>query len=280
MDHDVDFYSVQYGGFFKPPYAAVRAETYDEDIGQDGWLTAQELREHVRLLQVGAETSLLDVACGSGGPAVHVTLATGCGVLGIDIHPDAVTAARHQAETAGVGGRARFERADASRGLPCDDDAFDVVVCIDAINHLLDRRRVLEEWRRVLRPGGLLWFTDPVVVTGQLSNEEFAARSSIGRFIFAPVGVNEQLLELAGFRVLSQTDTTEQVATTAGRWNAARARHARELRELEGDAAFDGQQRFLAAAAILARERRLSRFTYLAVRNGSQEQRREQGATR
>lgn len=175
MNHAVDFYSVQYGGFFKPPYAAVRAETYDEDIGQDGWLTAQELREHVRLLQVGAGTSLLDAACGSGGPAVYVTLATGCCVLGIDIHPDAVAAARHQAEAVGVGGRARFERADASERLPCDDAAFDVVVCIDAINHLPDRRRVLEEWRRVLRPGGLLWFTDPVVVTGQLSNDEFAA---------------------------------------------------------------------------------------------------------
>ena len=36
------------------------------------------------------------------------------------------------------------------------------------------------------------------------------------------------------------------------------------LRKIEGDDSFDGQQRFLEVASRLARERRLSRFIYLA----------------
>ena len=52
MSGAVDFYSGQYGGFFRPPYTAVRSETFDEDIRQDSWLTADELREQLRLLDV------------------------------------------------------------------------------------------------------------------------------------------------------------------------------------------------------------------------------------
>jgi SAM-dependent methyltransferase len=46
--------------------------------------------------------------------------------------------------------------------------------------HLPDRGRLLGECRRVLRPGGRLLYTDPVVVTGRVSSEESATRSSMG----------------------------------------------------------------------------------------------------
>jgi hypothetical protein len=46
----------------------------------------------------------------------------------------------------------------------------------------------------------------------------------------------------------------------------ARAKHAEAVRQVEGDEAFDGRQRFFAIAATLARERRLSRFVYVAER--------------
>jgi SAM-dependent methyltransferase len=39
------------------------------------------------------------------------------------------------------------------------------------------RGRVFEEWYRVLRPGGLALFTDPLTVTGLIRREEMVVRS-------------------------------------------------------------------------------------------------------
>ena len=89
-------------------------------------------------------------------------------------------------------------------------------------------------------------------------------RASIGYFLFVPPGEVERLLREAGLRPLAVEDATENMAAVAERWLAARATRAGTLREIEGEQTFDGQQRFLEVAARLARERRLSRFVYLA----------------
>lgn len=40
--------------------------------------------------------------------------------------------------------------------LPFDDETFDLIVCNDVIQHVPDDQRALDEFRRVLKPGGLL----------------------------------------------------------------------------------------------------------------------------
>lgn len=109
-------------------------------------------------------------------------------------------------------------------------------------------------------------FTDPIVVTGPLTDEEIAIRSSIGFFLFVPAGTDELLLANAGFELVECLDRTENMALMAGRWRDAREGRAAELREVEGDATFEGQQRFFEVAARLAGERRLSRFAFHAKR--------------
>ena len=64
--------------------------------------------------------------------------------------------------------------------------------------------------------------------------------------------------------VVDVEDTTGELAEVAGRRRDARAERANALRQLEGDAAFEGRQRFFEVVATLARERRLSRFAYTA----------------
>ena len=106
--------------------------------------------------------------------------------------------------------------------------------------------------------------TDPITVTGSLGSDEIAIRASIGYFLFVPAGEDERLLREAGLDVLAVEDATENMAVVAERWLAARAKRAVALTEIEGENTFDGQQRFLEVAARVARERRLSRFVYLA----------------
>jgi SAM-dependent methyltransferase len=152
--------------------------------------------------------------------------------------------------------------------LSFSEESFDVVFCNDSINHLPDRLAVLRDWYRMLRPGGRVLFTDPIVVTGQLSNEEMRVRSSIGFFLFTPAGLNEHLLEQAGFNVRTVRDVTDAVASVSRSWHDARAKRRERLTAVEGDEAFEGLQRFLTAVYVLSSERRLSRQMYLADKRG------------
>ena len=50
--------------------------------------------------------------------------------------------------------------ADAQR-LPFGDGAFDVVLCVDVFEHLPDERAAVVEFRRVLRPDGVVFLSTP-----------------------------------------------------------------------------------------------------------------------
>ncbi len=266
-DEAVDHYGAQYGHFASSLYTDIRRETFGEDIGQNGWLTAEEQDLFLSWLALTPNSKLLDVACGSGGPTRRIAKLTGCHVHGVDVHQQGIEEARTQASAEGLGERAQFDQVDASKPLPFPDGAFDAVICVDAVNHLPDRSLILREWGRVLRPGGGLVFTDPIVVTGPLTSEEIAIRSSIGFFLFVPAGIDERLLETVGFEIRETVDRTQNMAEMAERWRRAREAREGELRVAEGDETFEGQQRFFDVAARLAVERRLSRIAFHAVQH-------------
>jgi len=261
----VDHYRAHYRVFAAGVYEEVRRAAFGEDIGQNSWLTVDELDRFLSRLNLGSSTRLLDVGCGWGGPTLHVARQTGCHVVGVELSVEAVAEATRLARETGLETGSSFLQADASQPLPFQDGTFDALICIDVINHLRDRAGVLGDWARMLRPGGRLLFTDPVVITGILDSEELAIRTSIGYFLFVPPGENERLLAAAaGLTVIDVEDTTDHLAEIARRRHDARAERAEALREIEGDAAFDGRQRFFDLVATLARDRRLSRFVYTA----------------
>ena len=183
---------------------------------------------------------------------------------GLDLHTQGVASAQASAKELGCEDRADFRSGDAAAQLPFEKSRFDAITCIDAINHLPDRLRVLREWRRVLKPGGRLLFTDPIVLTGEMTSTEIAIRASIGLFVFVPAGLDEALLDQAGFEVERVEDRTQSMAENAAGWFHARFKREADLRAIEGDETFDGQQRFLETAAVLAKEKRLSRIAILA----------------
>jgi hypothetical protein len=85
-------------------------------------------------------------------------------------------------------------------------------------------------------------------------------------YVFSAQSVNEELVSEAGFELIHREDLTENMASMAGRWHDVRAQFRDELVADEGEATFEGVQRFLSACHVLARERRLSRYAYLAKR--------------
>ena len=262
-DSRVRHYDANYGNFQTELYAEIRREAFGEDIGQSSWLTADEQDRFLGLLELSPGKRLLDVACGSGGPALRIATKTGCSVVGIDMHEDAVSTANSLAAHDGLSDRAEFRVANAAEPLPFPDAFFDAITCIDAINHLPDRPRVLSDWARLLKPGGRLLFTDPITVTGPLTNHEIAVRGSIGFFLFVPVDYDRTVIAQCGLRLLVCEDVTANMAEMAERRGAARGSRSHLLSDIEGAETYNGQQTFFAVAARIAKERRLSRFLYV-----------------
>jgi 2-polyprenyl-3-methyl-5-hydroxy-6-metoxy-1,4-benzoquinol methylase len=263
-DSRVRHYDANYGNFQTELYAEIRREAFGEDIGQSSWLTADEQDRFLGLLELSPGKRLLDVACGSGGPALRIATKTGCSLVGIDMHEDAVSTANSLAAQDGLSGRAEFRVANGAEPLPFADTFFDAITCIDAINHLPDRPRVLSDWARLLKPGGRLLFTDPITVTGPLTNEEIAVRGSIGFFLFVPPDYDRTVIADCGLCLLVCEDVTANMAEMAERRGAARAARSHLLSDIEGAETYNGQQTFFAVAARIAKERRLSRFLYVA----------------
>ncbi len=257
-------YDSMYGNFQSDLYAQIRREAFGEDIGQNSWHTAAEQDRFLKWLNLSPGKKILDVACGAGGPVLRIAALTGSSVAGIDVHPQAISTARALATERGLSARAEFQVADATKQLPFPAAALDAVICIDAINHLSDRPRVIAEWARILKPGGRILFTNATTVTGPLTNSEIAIRSSASFYLFVPQGYDEQVIAESGLKLIAAENATRSTAEIAERRRSARAARSAELRKIEGDQSFEQLQTFLEICARVAGEARLSRFVFVA----------------
>jgi SAM-dependent methyltransferase len=87
-------------------------------------------------------------------------------------------------------------------GLPAAE--FDVVTLWDVLEHTPDPQAVLQECRRVLKPGGLLIVNYPDMQSGiaRLMGRRWVFLLSVHLYYFSPVTIRK-MLEQTGFRVRS-----------------------------------------------------------------------------
>jgi ubiquinone/menaquinone biosynthesis C-methylase UbiE len=120
---------------------------------------------------IDASTRVLDVCSGMGGPARYLAHRLGCRVTGLDI-----TESRHEAAmrlTALVGLEHLVDfRLGNALDMPFADATFDVVIGQEAFAHVPDKPRLIAECARVVRPGGIIAFTD-ILRRETLSAAEF-----------------------------------------------------------------------------------------------------------
>jgi len=118
------------------------------------------------LAGVRPEDRVVDVACGRGTSAIHLTRTRDCQVLGVEYSVPQVALARKAAEDARSAG-ATFVQGDAE-SLPLADACADVVMCECSLCLFPNKAAALCEMRRVLRPGGRLALADLVLDPGRL----------------------------------------------------------------------------------------------------------------
>jgi len=160
-----------------------RAPTFDEDFGHSIHTPAERAAwDRILALVLAGRRSLdaLDVGCGTGFLALELA-ARGHRVSGVDFAPAMVALARRKASERGAS--VRFEEADAEQ-LPYGPGSFDLVVSRHLLWTLPHPEAAIDEWIRVLRPGGRL-----VVVDGQFDVTTPApAGSARGAAEYAEIG--------------------------------------------------------------------------------------------
>ena len=109
-----------------------------------------------QLVLLGPGGRVLDVGCGAGGALLPAARRVGPSgeAVGIDIAPGMVERTRAAAKEAGLV-QVRAEVMDGA-ALTFDDDHFDAVLAAFTLAAIPDAERALAEWRRVLRPTGML----------------------------------------------------------------------------------------------------------------------------
>lgn len=131
---------------------------YDRYWSSDGYRPSGALDSTLERLfrrNVAAGARCLDVGCGDGGRSGPWLRANAAAYVGVDVSDTAVEAARNAGFEAHV--------VEDAAMLPFEDGAFDVVVCIEVLEHLFEPHRAAGEALRVLAPRGVYLVSVPNV---------------------------------------------------------------------------------------------------------------------
>jgi len=190
-------------------YSGPEAELWELLMGEQIHLGGLESsRELAASAGIQAGMVGVDLCCCTG--AGMRFLLRWCGVarmIGVDATPAVIAKGHTRNQAAGVSDRIGFVEADAS-ATPLSDAAFDFVWGEDAWCYVVDKRALLAEAVRLLRPGGVVAFTDWVEGPAGLTDGE-ADRWL--RFMKFPSVLDlpgyAALLEASGCEVLVARDT-------------------------------------------------------------------------
>lgn len=180
-----------------------------KDFDQDHYGGTDAVDTLARLAGIGRAHQVLDVCSGMGGPARWLAHAFGCRVTGLDLTASRVESARRLTEMVGLSDRVHFVHGDAA-AMPFPDARFDAVIGEEAWVHVPDKPALIGHARRVLKPGGVVAFTD-IVERAPLAAGEARQMAAQMQFpvIATPAQYRRWLID-AGFRIEHEHDLSDE----------------------------------------------------------------------
>ncbi len=107
-----------------------------------------------KLISTWKDIKVLDIGCGGGFTSEFIAK-KGAAVSGIDLSDVSIeTAKMHSKESDLI----IDYRSGTAENLPYENDSFDVIICVDVLEHLEDAAIAIAEVKRVLKPGGIFLF--------------------------------------------------------------------------------------------------------------------------
>lgn len=247
-----DNFELQYRQGQLAPVQAVERAVCGCDYGGTSWATRAEVDLTVRALALAPGVTLLEIGAGSGWPGLYLAEQSGCAVTLIDLPASALAIALARAARDGLGARVGAVVADAAR-LPFRAASFDAINHSDVLCCLLQKRAVLAECRRVIRPGGRMAFSVISIPPGLSPEDHAQAVETAPEFTESEPGYPE-LIAATGWTIRTHHDLTAAFTANCREKLRAEAGLRAELEPLTTAAEFDARHaRMRRRIAVLER---------------------------
>ena len=157
------------------------------------------------------QTHVLDICSALGGPARHLAKKFGCKVTGLDATKKMYEEAKRRTEQEDLTHLVSYELGDSLK-IPFEHGTFDVIWGQDAWCYVTDKKKLITEAARVIKPGGTIAFTD-WIQEGNMSEEEW---ETLNKFMVFPymetLDGYEKLLKETGFELIEKEALSEDFA--------------------------------------------------------------------
>lgn len=115
--------------------------------------------EAIEKLEINAESRILDVGAGLGGPARYIADKTGCSVTAVELQSDMNDVAKSLTERCGLDSKVEHVCADIHEA-ELSSEKFDAIVSWLAIYHIPEQLSLYQKLGGSLKSGGKLYFED------------------------------------------------------------------------------------------------------------------------
>jgi cyclopropane fatty-acyl-phospholipid synthase-like methyltransferase len=184
-------------------------ELYPHDQDHYGGLAANDVL--AALAHIGPGTRVADFCAGLGGPARYLAQRYGAIVTGIELTPARVAGACNLTQQVGLQDRVRIIEGDVTQ-VPLADGSMDAVISQEALLHVPNMSRALDEACRVLRPGGCLAITNWVAHRPLSAEDAELMWQGMAAASLHSLDSHADMLRRAGFEVTSIEDLTAEWA--------------------------------------------------------------------
>jgi len=176
--------------------------------------------ELLSLTSIQPSSKVLDVGCGIGGTVRYISQRHGCAAVGITNNERSLALAGKLNGAQDTSRGVTFALADAlDNGFP--DESVDIALMIEAAYMIPDKRSLLAENRRVLKPGGTLLVCDNMAGRAlspkemfKFHREIFAMKEIFGEGTYESLEGYSNLAHEARFREVSTFDFSTKVTPT------------------------------------------------------------------
>ncbi len=206
----------------------------ENDIGQQSFITPRYLDDLIIRLGIDADSYVLDVGSGVGGPAIYIASRTGCRIAGVDVSDVGVETSRRLAEKSGLAGKTEFHLCDAMK-TPFADNTFDIAISLNVMNVFKDKVGLFREVLRVLKKGGTWAFLSG---TFEMPDDPDVARKMARGYLipqyYDSMSGYRRMLGEAGFRIDEITEYVSDFRVQNKKWGDAYKKHYDEIVKEQG----------------------------------------------